>query len=492
MVLVASCESMCDFSELPDVVWVRILSCLTLKERYHVSLTCHALQDVFNHPSLWYKCHITLLASSQRGLGHDDNILISQQQLCLIEKFGKYFQDLDLAITGYVHAIPPHIGNVLAALNESCRYETLTLSIGTVLSKRDFWWERPNSFDLKPVLEVIERSYRLKTLNIRSWPMYADIQSPDIVLDAINRNQIMKDTLSSLNLFYKTADNSTWSTLNPHLPSPEGVMNTVSSLDSLECLKLQSPMLSNALICALAEKRHVKLKRLAVLVVYSRRNESTNFPEISAKSWLKLKQSSPEVNVDFTLVTRMPAFEKSAVFKPEIPVSSINFMKYSECTKEDLLSIAEKYHSSLKKFTDYSFSSDLDEQLLNLTEKCNHLNFLVYAGSLTHHTVTSLAKMRGRAWYYFQVCSENVITTEQQSGVDENQVLYQAADGTYELSSRLQYQDELQRQAILEIMMQEVGLHLGRTWIPMDVKDDARMRLIDKIYADATASSEKL
>ena len=55
-----------DFSELPDVVWVNVMKFLSLPDRARVSQTCHALRDVFNHPSLWYSVEIYLLGAMER------------------------------------------------------------------------------------------------------------------------------------------------------------------------------------------------------------------------------------------------------------------------------------------------------------------------------------------------------------------------------------------------------------------------------------------
>lgn len=48
-----------DFSELPDITWVKVLSYLDLLDRCHVARTCHALNDVFSHPSLWHTAKVS-------------------------------------------------------------------------------------------------------------------------------------------------------------------------------------------------------------------------------------------------------------------------------------------------------------------------------------------------------------------------------------------------------------------------------------------------
>ncbi len=47
-----------DFSHLPDVVWVRVMTYLQLQDRARVAGTCRALNSVFNHPSLWHTVSI--------------------------------------------------------------------------------------------------------------------------------------------------------------------------------------------------------------------------------------------------------------------------------------------------------------------------------------------------------------------------------------------------------------------------------------------------
>ena len=49
-----------DFSTLPDIVWVNVLSFLDLPTRNHVAQTCRTLNDVFCHPTLWHTAKVTL------------------------------------------------------------------------------------------------------------------------------------------------------------------------------------------------------------------------------------------------------------------------------------------------------------------------------------------------------------------------------------------------------------------------------------------------
>ena len=42
-----------DFSLLPDTVWVKVLTMLTIRDRYHLALTCSRLHGLFSVPEIW-------------------------------------------------------------------------------------------------------------------------------------------------------------------------------------------------------------------------------------------------------------------------------------------------------------------------------------------------------------------------------------------------------------------------------------------------------
>ncbi len=91
-------SSAVDFSLLPDVVWVRVLSFLDLTDRARVAATCHTLNDVFNHPSLWHTVVIQILADASTNVSR--NVIMPEKYLRMIQRFGPFFQDLSLIFTG--------------------------------------------------------------------------------------------------------------------------------------------------------------------------------------------------------------------------------------------------------------------------------------------------------------------------------------------------------------------------------------------------------
>ena len=89
-----------DFSHLPDVAWVRIMTYLGLGDRARVAATCHALNDIFNHPSLWHTVSIQLLGDLNSYTS--SNVIMPQKYLKMIQRFGAFFQDLSLIFVGSV------------------------------------------------------------------------------------------------------------------------------------------------------------------------------------------------------------------------------------------------------------------------------------------------------------------------------------------------------------------------------------------------------
>ena len=87
-----------DFSHLPDVAWVQIMTYLDLGDRARVAATSHALNDIFNHPSLWHTVSIQLLGDLNSYTS--SNVIMPQKYLKMIQRFGAFFQDLSLIFVG--------------------------------------------------------------------------------------------------------------------------------------------------------------------------------------------------------------------------------------------------------------------------------------------------------------------------------------------------------------------------------------------------------
>merc|ERR1712226_1793425 len=111
-----------DFGELPDVVWVQILSYLSLADRHRVSQCCHLLYEHFSHPTLWSHMKIVLMGdiNKYKWENFSGNVL-PEKYVHIVDKFGKYIQHLNLIYNGYLTILPAHCSKVLTALAEKVR-----------------------------------------------------------------------------------------------------------------------------------------------------------------------------------------------------------------------------------------------------------------------------------------------------------------------------------------------------------------------------------
>ncbi len=374
----------------------------------------------------------------------------------------------------YVHKLPAECRRIIDELSERCRLESLTLCVGTIITKNILYAKKPRQTDLEAIASLVSKAFRLQSFNLRSWPIYPGLQSVNILENLVGNPKL--STLESLSLYYQNPETATWASLNAILPSPENILLTMEHFQYLKCLRLRSTMLSEDIILELGKSYHAPLERLAVFVTYSRHDDEGGVPWISDKAWLKLKQRSPDLKVEFSIMTRMPFVELAGLLKPEIPVSSLGFMRYSRCDTQDIQSIADKYHATLQKFVCLlSELEDADEALLSLVNKCSNLNYFVFHGVLRCATVLALAESRNKDWLVYELMEENILTDNEAEslfqGEGERQIVGQRESGEYYLlrsdQLRLEQQSEAERDGILVELSARVSGVLEQRWFPL-------------------------
>lgn len=202
------------------------------------------------------------------------------------------------------------------------------------------------------------------------------------------------------------------------MPQPVDVVRLVGRFSFLHTLCLRASMLSEQLILELAKpSRPQPLRRLGILLTYKQPQPMgqaldvaplspppPSIPRISARAWTALKTQAPEVYVDVTIVTKVPFHELSDFLKAEMPLVSLNFMRYGRVDWVTLQSVTDKFSATLRRFTAYANEQRrLDTELLQLVDSCTKLDYLVYTDCLLVDTVRQLAASKGSNWYYFQV-----------------------------------------------------------------------------------------
>lgn len=461
-----------DFSDLPTIVWVNILDYLDLNNRYHVSVTCSRLNEAFNHPTLWRKMKLFVLGNNE-NYGFYNQVVIPTKSINLVKHFGKYFQHLTFVISGHLDQDFGNWNDLVEEVSKECRLETLTLYAGVLTSIRHFAGNRSCSRNLKPLVNIVKNAFRLKNLNIVSWPMFPrNLENLDEnIFEAAMLNPKLKD-LEHMSLFW--SNTNVWTERQPILLSPRETADFVGHFSNLKHLALRSPMMNEQLLEVLSSKQRQTLKRLQILVNYIPEDPDFAIPEISDRAWECFCLKNFGAEVELTVMSRVPLVEFSNLLKPSCPVSVTKFMAYSRCDENVVQYITDKYKNTLNCFESYGEDTAFENELVSMVEKSPNLLQLVYRGRISCEKVERLAALRSNLWMTFDFLRENIYVNNTEDQYDEDQVIAKGPDGKYVLVAMLRFHQREQMERENDVRKQEmidtVSKHLGYKWIPTPKK----------------------
>lgn len=457
-----------DFSGLPDIVWVKVMSCLELGDRNSVSRTCSRLNEVFHHPSLWHTVRIVLLGdldeSHQPWLRPSRGVIIPERYTSMIQAFGAFFQNVEFIIVGHVRKITTSCEEVIIQLAKNCRLENLMLEIGdpvNLVTKR----KPASDSDLRVIGSLVSKAFRLRSLAVTSWPIYPDHKGYDILCCIRDNQQIAN--LQKLRLFDRDAGPETWFTRNTRLPLPDEVVETVRHFNQLTSLGLHADLLTEDLLMELCNLKW--FNHISLLLIQS---SNTAPVHISSSSWKKLATKQLTLKVDVTIGNIVASHELFQFFNSEIPLTSVTFSKYSRYPPHFLEHLSACYARTLTKFQDFGDGlTGRDSVILSLVKKCLRVNYFVYYGPLKDSSIVSLAESRGYDWKTFGLKLQNNPPPEDD---DEDEVLGVTSAGDFfvkahQPNSDFYYTDEskelrLQR---MEAIIDHVSKILQRKWSPI-------------------------
>ncbi|KAL8604083.1 hypothetical protein ACOMHN_024908 [Nucella lapillus] len=456
-----------DFSHLPEPVWVKVFDYLSLPDKYHASTTCHSLYSIFNHPSIWKSAYL-------RAVGGYHNFsltysFLSHKFRIIVDKFGHFFQRLTVCFTGHLVRMQDDFREILIHMSQVCHLEHLVLEVGLLTS--DFHLEgfRPLKKDLRSIVMLVASSFRLKKIDIVSWPMFPEVfDNADInVFEVMKQNPKLKH-LESLNLFWMK--DKQWAERKPLLPPPAYTSSLITSFPSLQHLALRSPMLSDDLFQVLASTSRVRLVSLKILVSYVEqwKSEELCATEVSSSSWAALVRRSPGLSVEVTVMSLIPDLELTNILRPEAPLTALTILRYARCSEALIYSLTEKFKKSLQSFICFSDPRDCDNELVRLVEHCSHLHTLVFHGQIRYKKLMTMVKGR-QTWEHFQVVESNIVTESAGEEFDDDTVVGHGAGGDLVLVSLLKFhgqQTEEEREELLTALKVEVSKRIGYTWQP--------------------------
>lgn len=434
--------------DLPEITLVQVMEYLDLKDRYYLSITCRLFYDLFSHPQLWQNAHIDLIPiGTSDKKDHSRWKLKYVMRLTMIEivkRFSHVFHHLSLNMIGNIQRFDDVSGIVLEALKNASQLQSLTLRLGPVTSDHAYLRRimsiRSDPRDFPLVLGLIHSVTRLKRLNIISWPLINELEDSNI-MTAVQSNENLKK-LESLSLFFIDIKKESWTERIPKLPSFEETLNTIAFLPNLTHLALRSPMIADETILLLASSNRCRLQLFQILLTFSNPSsfhDGIRIPDIASKSWKTLTRSSPHLQVELVVLTRVPWEQLQIFLRPEMPLSSFSLHTYSHCNNAIIDYIATHYKLSLKTFMSLCDSQNCDESLRRLVIECQHLKYLTYYGDISYKTVIELVdktKQEKEKWDVFQFKEKSIKTNDSANEENEDEVVkYDTVNQVYVLGS---------------------------------------------------------
>lgn len=461
-----------DFSELPDVTWIKILQHLSLNDRSKVSQTCHLLNQVFSHPSLWCSQKLTFAGATHSFSRQKVKLSCMPHYIELTKRFGKYFQNLTIKIEGHIHSITEDLKDILEEVANGCRLETLTIEAGTVTSDfHDRYGFPPNNAALQALACFVQSAFRMKHLHIRSWPMYNQIDRQECnIFKVLALNEKLRETLVTLTVFW--LEEQAWSEREPILFSahPTAMLELLDGFKHLTTVGLRTPMITTELLQMLASIERSKLQVLKIVVHYldPRRKPLFRIPNIHHSIWQALVRRNPDFRVECTVFLNTPDMELSNMFTPNVPLSVLSYMKYSKIDSQSLIKLYTQYKDNLTKFHSFCDSYNIDEELLQIARKCTNLTEFIYHGEIHSNTVVAIAETKGMSWKRFEVKGEAIKVPNAFDDVDEDDVLTRGPDGQLVLVALMKFHvPETERDTIIQTMSARVSAAIGTPWKPL-------------------------
>ncbi|KAK3100507.1 hypothetical protein FSP39_021045 [Pinctada imbricata] len=395
-----------DYSLLPSVAWVKILSNLSLGDRYNASQTCHALFDTFNHPSLWHTMRFDILGNASCWTfnwwtGREDEEQensVPEKYISMVTKFGRFFQNLTISVSGFLHSDFGRWNDILSEIAKQCRLEKLTLAVGNLTTRTHLDGKGPEKKNVIALVDLVRNAFRMKSFQLLSWPIYpSTMDDPDAnIFQALKENPKLKD-LEELSLFW--CEQSYWSERTPLLLSPEKTLGIIEHFKSLTSLSLRSPMLDESIFQELCSvNRNAKLQLLRIFLNYNKHLENFAVPEISSRTWEQLLKCNPGVCVELTVMSRVPTEELANILKPGCPLTKLKLSKYARCDEYLISWLCDKYYSTLRLFECFADVEGADHVLVRLVSEAKHLQNFVFLSTLNYTTAIEIAKVRGKHW----------------------------------------------------------------------------------------------
>ncbi|KAL5022650.1 hypothetical protein ScPMuIL_001805 [Solemya velum] len=343
--------SQLEWSSLPEHIILRILSYLSLQEKYHASLTCKMWHTCFNMPELWRKFSFWFYTPSQKRF------------LRCVEQFGAFLQSIYIELDQEVKGNRENACTVLESMAETSSRSLSAISI-------KFTGENPLFYaghEFVKALRVLfgpvnlDDGFGHPTTHLLSIDLSGlTVQFDDSLLHVISQNNYNLERLNIQNsvIICKV--------------SPDGLLNLVKSCKRLRDLRVYHCSMSESVLLELCAEAREPIEHLSIKC----RREDKFKIELPSTAWSMLVRKSPKLHVTLGFDHTCPLDRVADLLDPEIPVRVLLFETFSEIYKE--LNLAVKYYSShLEKLVlNTHNSTELSGALRNVGQHCSKLKTL--------------------------------------------------------------------------------------------------------------------
>lgn len=338
------------WADLPEPILTHVMSYLTLKDCFEISMVCKSWNQCLDSPILW------------RSLNCGFFFPWHNKILAYIKRYSCYVSRLTITLNQQVR---DNCENAIKALNcftdlSSIRLTHLQLSFKG--QNRLFYSGQEFISALSSLLKKVGKSEdkcMLRHLNFSELQVDFD----DTFIDCVSSNC---KSLVYLNILNKMLICNV---------SPVCMKNMVKHCQNLQVLHIYHTSLSNDVLDALSQPDRTPLKRLGIVC----RREEKYGEDLTSDAWSRLVSTNCGLKVELGFDHTCPLHRVAQIMKPEIPVLELHLATFTRIYPE-INSASSFYEDSLEKLVVQTRpSKDLDDALLSLARRCHKLqSLLVY------------------------------------------------------------------------------------------------------------------
>ncbi|KAL3860443.1 hypothetical protein ACJMK2_010566 [Sinanodonta woodiana] len=337
------------WNNIPEHVLAKVLSQLSLQEKYYSSLTCKHWYNVFQSPQLWHCFHFRFYVPQHHRF------------LNSVDKIGKHLRKIFIGLN---QAVQENRVNACTLLGKLAKLDPRRISSITI----EFTGENPLFYAGLEFVQCLKLLFGpvSNTVTPPSQILHVDVSGlaaalDDEVFDLLSENN---PSLESLNIQNKNLVCKV---------SPACILRLVRRCRKLTDIHVLHCSMSDEILKCLAEEESKDIKHLSILC----RREEKYGKDLSAEAWKQLVDKKPSLRVTLAFDHNCLLNLVSVIMKPEIPVRTLKLETFTKIHAE--VNLATSYYTrTLEKIVlQTGKSTELEEALVSMARKCTRLKCMM-------------------------------------------------------------------------------------------------------------------